>query len=217
MKKFVASLLTAIAVTANAQQAVETVDLNSILYSIPTISGDQIQYEMPTKETYEGAPQFHEDEWCQLEFYPKTRLGEIQKKLSEYKLFETNNRVSSGWKKIYVRYISRSEFNLNLSTLGKLEGAKIVPAPILTTASNPLGQVKNGFTITIGEGAFLYGIAQDGKIVSLAANVYSDEGNQSLTTSFMALDKTENLILVDWRGQMIIMGWNDGKLGVWKP
>ena len=217
MKKFVAGLLTAIGVTANAQQAVESVDINSILYSMPTISGDQIQYEMPTKETFEGAPQFHEDEWCQLELYPKTRLVEIQNKLSEYKLFETSNRVSSGWKKIYVRNISRSEFNLNLSTLGKLQGAKIVPAPILTTASSPLGQVKNGFTITIGEGTFLYGIAQNGKVVSLAANIYSDEGNQYLTTSFMALDKTENLILVDWRGQMIIMGSNDGKLGVWKP
>ncbi|MET0028323.1 MAG: hypothetical protein ABW101_11865 [Candidatus Thiodiazotropha sp.] len=217
MKKLLSNLLAAIGISVSAAQAAEKVDVNKILYSMPTISGDVIDYQMPSKETFDGAPQFHEDEWCQLEFFTKSRLEEIQSKLSEYKIFESKNRTASGWKEIYVRNIPRSKINLDLITLNSLEGAKAEPAPILTTASRPLGQVKNGFTVSIGEGVLLYGIEQEGQVITLAATVYSDEGNQELTKSFMALDASEKLILVDWRGQMIIMGGSYGKLGVWKP
>ena len=64
----------------------------------------------------------------------------------------------------------------------------------------------------------LYGIAENGVIKSLAASVYSDAGNNALTSAYISLDKKVELIIVDWRGQMIIMGSSsDGKLGVWKP
>lgn len=217
MKKFILGLLAAVGISANASQTTEKVDVNSILYSMPTISGDAIEYQIPDEKSFNGAPQFHEDDWCQLEFFAKSRLDEIQKKLTEYKAFETKNRTGSGWKKIYVRNIRRDKLSINIKALDTLKGAKVQPAPILTTASRPLGQVKNGFSVSLGEGALLYGVEQEGQIVSLAATVYSDEGNQALTSSFQALDKLANLILVDWRGQMIIVGGSDGKLSVWKP
>ena len=92
------------------------------------------------------------------------------------------------------------------------------PAPLLTTASRPLGQVKNGFSVSIGDGALLYGVVEDGEIKSLAASVYSDAGNNALTNAYMSLEKKEELIIVDWRGQMIIMGSStDGRLEVWRP
>ena len=217
MKKFIVGLLATVGMSANAGQTTGKVDVNSILYSMPTISGDAIEYKMPDEKSFNGAPQFHEDDWCQLEFFAKSRLDDIQKKLTEYKAFELKNRTGSGWKEIYVRNIQRNKLSLNTKALGALKRAKVQPAPILTTASRSLGQVKNGFSVSLGEGALLYGVEQEGQIVSLAATVYSDEGNQALTSSFMALDKLEKLILVDWRGQMIIMGGSDGKLGVWKP
>jgi hypothetical protein len=217
VKKFIASLLAVVGIAANADPKPEMVDVNSILYSMPTMSGDSIEYVIPTEGSFEGAPQFHEDEWSQLEFYPRVRLEEIQQKLIEYKVFEAKSRVASGWKKIYLRKISRGKFKADINILGKLEGAHVLPAPILTTASRALGQVKGGFTVTIGEGALLYGVIENDSIISLAASVHSDQGNNALTTAFMSLDKTEELILVDWRGQMIITGSSDGKLGVWKP
>lgn len=58
---------------------------------MPTVAADSIDYVLPTKESFQGAPQFHEDEWAQLEFFPKARLGEIQKMLKEYKSFEAKN------------------------------------------------------------------------------------------------------------------------------
>lgn len=217
MKKFIASALAVLGMSASAEPVIEKVDVNSIQYSMPTISGDEIEYQIPSEKSFEGAPQFHEDEWCQLEFFSKSRLEEIQRKLTEYKAFESKSRTGSGWKEIYVRNIPRNAFNLDIKTLETLEGAKVQPSPILTTASRPLGQVKYGFTISLGEGALLYGIEREGKVISLAASVYSDDGNQSLTSSFMELDKSENLVMVDWRSQMIILGGSDGKLGVWKP
>ncbi len=215
MKKFLLSLLAAVGVASHDEPKTEMTDPNLILYSMPTISGDSIEYVMPTEESFEGAPQFHEDEWAQLEFYPRDRLEEIQQKLAEYKLFEARNREVSGWKNIYLRSISRDKFKADIEVLGKLEGAKILPAPILTTASSALGQVKGGFTVSIGEGALLYGVKQNESIMSLAASVHSDQGNNTLTTAFLSLSKTEELILVDWRGQMIITGTGNGKLGVW--
>lgn len=217
MKKFLLSLLAAVGVAAHAEPKTEMIDPNLILYSMPTISGDSIEYVIPTEESFEGAPQFHEDEWAQLEFYPRDRLEEIQQKLTEYKLFEARNREASGWKNIYLRSISRDKFKADIEVLGKLEGAKILPAPILTTAASALGQVKGGFTISIGEGALLYGVKKNESIISLAASVHSDQGNNTLTTAFLSLSKTEELILVDWRGQMIITGKGNGKLGVWNP
>jgi len=217
VKKFIASLLAVVGISAHADPKPEMVDVNSILYSMPTISGDSIKYVIPTEESFEGAPQFHEDEWAQLEFFPRGRLEEIQQKLTEYKSFEIKSRVASGWKNIYLRNITRSEFKADIGTLESLEGAQILPAPILTTASSALGQVEGGFTVTIGDGALLYGVEYNNRIISLAASVHSDQGNTALTTAFMNLDKTEELILVDWRGQMIITGSSDGKLGMWKP
>jgi len=218
VKKLFASILAAVGISANAQAKPEMIDVNSILYSMPTISGDSIEYMVPTKKSFEGAPEFHEDEWCQLEFFPKSKLKTIQSKLMEYKSFEQKSRVSSGWKNIYVRNIQRGEFALTVEDLVTLEGSALHPAPLLTTTSSPLGQVKNGFSVSIGHGALLYGIAEGGVIKSLAASVYSDAGNNALTSAYMSLDKKEELIIVDWRGQMIIMGSSsDGKLGVWKP
>lgn len=217
MKKLLSNLLAVIGISASGAQATETVPIDSILYSMPTISGDRIDFQMPSKVTFDSSPQFHEDEWCQLEIFSKSRLEEIQTKLTDYKKFEADNRTSSGWKSIYVRNIPRRQIDIDFGALKSLEGAQEKSAPILTTTSQPLGQVKNGFTITIGEGAFLYGIKQEDQIISLAANVYSDEGNQALTNAFMRLDSTAKMILVDWRSQMIVMGGSDGKLGVWRP
>ena len=218
MKKIFASILAAVGISANAQAHSEMVDVNSIIYSTPTISGDEIEYVVPTKESFDGAPEFHEDEWGQLEFFPKSQLKTIQEKLIEYKSFEQRNRVSSGWKNVYVRNIQRSAFASTIDDLVALEGSAMHPAPLLTTASRPLGQVKNGFSVSIGDGALLYGVVEDGEIKSLAASVYSDAGNNALTNAYMFLDKKEELIIVDWRGQMIIMGSSsDGRLEVWRP
>ncbi|MCW8931424.1 MAG: hypothetical protein OQL19_14430 [Gammaproteobacteria bacterium] len=218
MKKFFKKILAAVGLSSQTEDTSKIYNVNSTLYSMPTISGDSIEYLKPTKESFEGAPEFHEDEWCQLEFFPESFLDDIKKILIEYKDFEMKYRANSGWEKIFVRKIKRNFFKLNLSLLKNFEWIKDRPAPLLKTTSHSLGQVKNGFSFSVGEGALLYGVHSDEGIISLAANVFSDTGNKVLTNTFTSLREIEELILVDWRGQMIITGTNnDGKLSIWKP
>ncbi|MCW0371157.1 hypothetical protein [Xanthomonas sacchari] len=94
MKKIITSTLTALGRASSAQaDPVQTVDAKSIRFSMPTVAADQIDFVMPTKESFEGAPQFHEDEWRQLEFLPVARLQEIKRRLAEYKSFELGHRT----------------------------------------------------------------------------------------------------------------------------
>ncbi len=53
------------------------VDLASIAYSMPTVAADALVFAMPTQASFEGAPQLHEDEWCQIEFLPRDAFAAI--------------------------------------------------------------------------------------------------------------------------------------------
>ena len=94
----------------------------------------------------------------------------------------------------------------------------IAPAPILTTASAPLGQVKSGFTIRLAGSVLLYGIADGPTINSLAAMVERGGDERVLTAAFTRLYKQYKLVLVDWRGQMMLTSVEpNGELGIWRP
>ncbi|MFM8899561.1 MAG: hypothetical protein ACKOF9_06380 [Burkholderiales bacterium] len=217
MKRILASLLAAIGATSAPQAApkVETVDINSVRYSMPTVAADPIEFVLPTKESFQGAPQFHEDEWAQLEFFPKSRLSEIQKLLKEFKAFELSNRTQYGWNKIYARRISRPPVlpaGVSLKDLGA-----VLPAPILVTSSKPLGQVKNGFSVKLGENAHLYGLS-DNKGTSVLAAHLAGADDMLLTRAFTTLNRKYALILVDWRQQLLLVSVAPtGEIDVWRP
>lgn len=217
MKKLLASLLTAIGATSvsHATPRVETVDINLLRYSMPTVAGDSIEYVVPTQASFRGAPQFHEDEWAQLEFFHKSRLTEIQRILSDYKPFEKANRTQHGWNKIYSRQIVRKQVLPSDASLNEI-GTRL-PAPILGTSSKPLGQVKNGFSIKLGEGAHLYGLS-DSKGISVLAAHLAGADDMLLTKAFTILSKKHGLILVDWRQQLILVSVvPTGEIDFWRP
>ncbi|WP_267086911.1 hypothetical protein [Xanthomonas sacchari] len=105
-----------------------------------------------------------------------------------------------------------------VAQVGRVVGAKLAPSPILTTASRPLGQVKGGFTLTIGGGVFLYGIASQGEVIALGAMVERGGEDLKLTHAFAQLNKTYKLILVDWRSQLVLVSLAlSGDVDVWRP
>ncbi|WP_019915973.1 hypothetical protein [Methyloversatilis discipulorum] len=222
MKKLITSALAALGVASSAQAAqVETVDVKSIRFTMPTVAADQIEFVMPTKESFDGSPQFHEDEWRQLEFFPAERLAEIKQKLSEYKVFERAHRTPNGWTEIYARRLGYSNVISGKGALAQVEqavGGKRNPAPILTTTSRPLGQVKGGFTLGLNGGVFLYGLTNDGGVGVLAAMVERGGDDTQLTRAFTTLNRAYKLILVDWRSQMLLVSVApSGELNVWRP
>ena len=94
MKKLFPAILASLGIGAAsaATPEVKTIDPRTIRFTLPTVAADELQFVIPTKETFEGAPQFHEDVWCQLEFFPKQRLTEIKRLLTDYKSFERKHR-----------------------------------------------------------------------------------------------------------------------------
>lgn len=223
MKKLLAPLM-ALFGAANAEQLkpnVEMIDINAILYTMPTVAADSIEFSVPTPESFVGAPQFHEDEWAQLEFFSESRLGEIQKALSEHKPFEKSHRGQYGWSKIYARHITRQplfQSSQSLSHIASSFSAELGNSPILVTTSKPLGQVKNGFSFPIAPKVNLYGLSDSSGITVLGAILEPGADDHVLTEVFSKLNTEHNLILVDWRSQMILVAVEpSGQINVWRP
>ena len=224
MKKFFIPLLAffgiSLAVPA-AQQNVQNIDLNTIYASMPTISNNQPPLEPVNKKPSDADFLFHEDEWGQIEFCPKSQLQEIQRTLKEYKAFEKSHRAKFGWSKIYVRTIKPLPVISRTNPLEKLEkilGVRASSAPILTTTSAIMGRVKHGFTLQLGGDIRLYGYVAGQDVPMLGAILGENADNLKLSEAFMKLNSSEGLVLVDWVGQKILVSVNpSGTIGIWEP
>jgi len=224
MKKLLLSLLAIFGVSraaATKSAAPQMIDPRALHYTMPTVAADELQFGVPTADSFAGAPQFHEDEWRQIEFFPRSRLPEIQKRLTEYKAFERAHRSNAGWSQIYSRRIAPQ---LVVSSPTAVEDAAAViggkpgNSPILHIASRPLGQVQSGFSIEISPDVFLYGLKEDQGITALGAIAFSGADDKALTNAFMALSPADHLMLVDWRAQQVLVSATPGgKVEVWRP
>jgi len=223
MKRILTAALASlgIASAASAEPQVSTVDPRTVRFSMPTVAAEDIQFVMPSPQTFEGAPQFHEDEWCQSEFFPASRIAEMKARLTEYKAFEQRHRASNGWTEIYARRIARSPVlsgGKAVVELQELLKASILPAPILTTAARPLGQVGSGYTLRLEGSVLLYGISGESGLESLGAIVGGGGDDQQLMRAFTTLNKKYKLVLVDWRQQFLLVEANSaGKIDIWRP
>jgi hypothetical protein len=223
MKKHFASLLALLGAARPAPRTpkVQSLDPRSIRFSMPTISIDLAELEKLSSQPSTTELILHEDEWCQIEFFPKSRLAEIQRVLSEYKPFEIAHREQYGWREIYVRRIERVAVIGGPEPLAQLESSlniKAEPAPIFRTFNTILGRVRNGLTIPLGGNVHLYGYISGGTMPVLAAHVGKDPDDTKLTEAFTKLSADQGLILVDWRAQLILISvTNDGQIEVWRP
>ena len=105
-----------------------------------------------------------------------------------------------------------------VDALTKLLGTRFAPAPILTTSSRPLGQVKNGYTLHLPSGVFLYGQSANSVPRSLAILVEQGGDDQQVVGAFQRLNKVYGLVLIDWRAQQILVSSTAaGKINVWRP
>lgn len=197
------------------------VDPNSILFSLSTISSD-----LPPLKEVKQAPvasdfMVDEDYWSQVEFFPKTRLAEVERMLNEFKPFEMANRAQHGWRKIYVREITRRPVLVGpklVDRLSSILGAKAGPAPIVVSSNTIRGRVSEGFTISLGGNVTLYGYEASDGIAVLGAAVGQNPDDRKLVEAFAKLSMAEGLMLVDWRQQLLLISVGaDGKINTWRP
>lgn len=223
MKRLLASIfaLAGAVGAAEAQPKVQTIDPRTVLFTTPTLSNDLAQLEPLLRNPGNGDLVLHEDEWSQVEFFPRSQLGEVQRVLQEYKPFERAQRVQSGWKKVYVRKIRRTPVFPGPDATRDLEGllgVKVGTAPILFSGGAVSGSVKNGFSYPLGGNVALYGYRDSQGIPVLGANVGSNPDDSKLTSAFMKLNAERGLILVDWRAQLILVSVTlSGKIETWQP
>jgi hypothetical protein len=222
MKKWFAPLLAVFGSSTAAEPTpkVATVDPRVLLYSMPTVAADQLEFSVPTRESFQGAPQFHEDEWGQVEFFPKGRLAEIQGLLANFKRFEQQHRRNSGWDEIFARRIDRRAIVSGSDPVSRIAttlSAAPGNSPILVAGSSPLGQVRSGFSIAVAPGIHLYGL-NSGKVVTVLAAILSEADNMDLVRVFTKLNAAEDLILVDWRSQFVLLSVDTaGRVDMWRP
>lgn len=205
-------------IASNAQDAIK-VDPATILFSVPTLASEI--GELEAVETVSDVDfVMHEDEWRQVEFYPTSRLAEIRTMLHELKLSENQHRKPSGWTEVFMRRVDASPvlsgvtaFDDLLETLEAKRGS----APILYYGHNTVsGRVTNGFSLPIDSGLILYGMTDDEGVQVLGASV--NGGDQALTKVFSTLNGLNQLVLVDWRSQMLLTNiTSTGNLEVWRP
>lgn len=223
MNKILAGLLALLGVSgASAQENTpHQIDPKTILFSTPTISNDLAPIETLSDTPSGEIFSFHEDDWSQLEFFPKSQLPIIQRLLSEYKSFEEQNREQYGWRSIYLRKIERVPVVSGIhaaSDLAGTLGASLATAPVLYSTGAITGRVASGFSVPLGGNVTLYGYSTNSGIPVLGALVGENPDDHKLTQAFSVLHEKYGLFLVDWRQQLLISGQeSDGYLTVWRP
>lgn len=194
------------------------VDPATIRASMPTVAVDELKFEIPTNESFAGAPQFHEDEWRQVEFFPADRTEQVKRLLIQYKVFEAENREPYGWRRAFPRQIPPQPIlSGSASDVAQIVNGTLFGAPILHVTAGPLGQVTQGFSIVLGENVFLYGLEEQGSVTALGAILQGGE-DFLLTQAFIKLSQEHGLLLVDWRSQRMLQDVQaNGSISVWCP
>jgi hypothetical protein len=219
MKKFFASLLNPKA--KQPSDETQLLDPNKMLFTVPTLSHDIAPLEPLSEKP--GTKDFglHEDEWCQIEFFPHSQLKSIQNILREYKPFEQAHRFPSGWNNVYVRKIQRLPVLSATHPLEKLEellGVKSDIAPFLFTSNMYSGRVKNGFTLPLGGNITIYGYVDNQDIPVLGASVGRNPDDSRLTNAFLKLNRSCGVFLVDWRAQLLVLQESENAtVEIWRP
>jgi len=223
MKKLVLGLaaLVGLGAPAVSEPRVQMIDPKALLFSLPTISDEGAPLEPATAAPGPTDFVFHEDEWRQVEFYPRRRLPEVQRAMSELKVWEASHRVGNGWSQMYLRKLSSGGLlsqGTSAGTLGEQLGVPLGSAPMLFYSDTIAGRVKRGFSLALGGRVSLYGYENESGVAVLGAYLDAPADDQVLVRAFTRLSAVDDLILVDWRAQMIaVSAGRDGKIEVWRP
>jgi hypothetical protein len=222
MKKLIASVLALAGIAGPvAAQKVQTLDPGSILFTTPTLSDDLAPLEPLNRNPSDADVIFHEDEWSQVEFLAMARLAEVQRMLKELKSFERTHRAQHGWRQVFVRRLERTPVIAGSRPIHQLEdrlGAKAGDGPLLFSTSGAPQRVKDGFSLPLGGNVTLYGYAGAQGVPLLGAHVGGNPDDFKLTQAFMKLNASHQLLLVDWRAQIVLVSvTKEGQIDIWRP
>jgi hypothetical protein len=223
MKTKLAALLAMLGIgsASAAEPPVQMMDPSKLLYTMSTLAGESPAM-VPVAEVKPADLVFHEDEWRQVEFYPRSRLAEVESKLTELKAFEAAHARGRGWNQIFLRKVNPAAVVPGADAFAGMEqrlGVKAMPGPILFYGQNSVvGRIADGFSLPLGGGITLYGVHDPSGIQVLAANVAAGGDDQTLVRAFATLSASDHLVLVDWRAHMVLIAFAaNGQVEAWRP
>lgn len=221
MEKLFASLFPRRAALAWPESRGAETDVGAMLFSTPTLSNDVAELESLANGMSSDDILLHEDEWSQLEFLPASQFEHVRHILTEYVGFERLQRCGSGWNEAYIRQLSRVPVISGEAALAWLEGlfgSRVRRAPLLFADGCVQGRIRNGFSLPLGGNVALYGHMNDESIIMLGAHLGPMADSSVLASAFATLNANIGLILVDWRGQFVMVSKQEqaGAL-VWRP
>jgi len=208
---------------------VQSIDPKSIMFTVPTVSNELPPLDPVETQPRNDEPQMHEDDWCQVEFFHKGYVQELERMLREYKTFEASNRqmiTIEGeqcpiWRNAYVREVVRQPLltgNEPAGQIARIVGGQIGPAPVLYMTSSWSGRVQKGFSVGVGRNVYLYGYVMNDDVPVIGASLGPDPDDQALVRAFTRLNAALGLVLVDWKQQFILLDTSpNGKIKVWQP
>ncbi len=223
IKRTLIGLLSLIGLGGAAEPKTAMMDPKDILMSISTISEDAAPVVPMVGKVAASDVLFHEDDWRQIEFFPKTRLETIKATLSELKAFETAHRApGGGWTELYLRKPEPKPVLKGPRAVASLErtlGVTAGPGPVLYYGQQTIvGRVANGFSLTMEGGVDLYGFTDASGIAVLGVNFRLGGDDMAVARLFAALNASDGLIAVDWRQQLLLISVaENGDFEIWQP
>jgi hypothetical protein len=210
-----------LAKASHSDEQIQWIDPSKLIYSIPTISTDLPPLEPLTDEPASTDLLVYEDNWSQIEFFPRSRLDEIKAMLRDYKAHEAEHRLELGWRQVYVRKISRHaviDRVRPIDHLAEVLGTEVGRAPIVVSSGEISGRVVGGFTFHVGTRATIYGQASPTGVLVLGASMDEGADSQALTQASIKLNHSDGLVLVDWLQQFVLVSVESSEsLQIWRP
>jgi hypothetical protein len=205
-----------------ADKEVQLVDPATINFSISTIASELPVMEPDFPTVAQSDLVMHEDDWRQLEFYPRDRLAEVQAVMERLVDFEAEHRIESGFRNMFIRDLPSEPVLAGdnaVATLAAELGVSVASSPTFYYGDDAIvGRAANGFSLPLDEEVALYGIRDDTGVSVLGAVVGPNGDFEVLTRAFIRLYVQHQLIAVDWRAHVVVTSADEeGRIEAWRP
>jgi len=176
----------------------QTIDPAAILFSLPTLCDALPPLAPPVERAPSGSFQLHEDDWRQIEFVGNGDRQAVERELAELRTFKKTNQAGVGWKNVFVRSGRPEAIRASRVGLRRLLDMSGGDSRLLFIETGEgSSEVRGGFAIPLGDGAFLYGFAFDGKVVSLSLQL-DRESSGGRNVRISKIERAFGLFVVDW-------------------
>jgi hypothetical protein len=180
---------------------IETIALDKVLYSLPTISMDQPGVIPGSTKLGKQVIEIHEDDWRQVEWIHASHSEAIDAELDAIRMIYENHRANVGFKKLHVRNAIPQRLAGHAVGLEPLASALSANGVWLEGVAYQgiAGILRDSFSMRLLSSLELYGIAPAGELAALCLHHPRMNNKPQPDVGILAGFVAEHrLVLVDW-------------------